>query len=51
VTIQLSSSLYVTSNMYFQVICVQAHLQAFSESGDYVLSAMTKKMKMKYNKY
>jgi hypothetical protein len=38
--------------MYFQEICgIQAHLQAFSESGDYVLSAMTEKIKTKYNKY
>jgi hypothetical protein len=52
VTMLLSGSLYVTSNMYFQEICgIQAHLQAFSESGDYVLSAMAEKMKMKYNKY
>jgi hypothetical protein len=51
VTMRLSGSLYVTSNMYFQDICgIQAHLQAFSESEDHVLSAMTKKIK-KYNKY
>jgi hypothetical protein len=44
VTMQLSDSLYVTSNMYFQEICgIQAHLQAFSESDDYVLSAMAEK--------
>jgi hypothetical protein len=52
VTIRLSGSLYVTSNMYFQEICgIQSHLQTFSESGDSVLSAMAEKMKMKYNKY
>jgi hypothetical protein len=52
VTMRLSGSLYVTYNMYFQEICgIQAHLQAFSESGDYVLSAMADKMKMTYNKY
>jgi hypothetical protein len=45
-TMRLSGSLYVTSNMYFQEICgIQAHLQAYSESGDYVLSAMMEKMK------
>jgi len=49
---RLSGSLHVTSNMYFQAICsIQAHLQAFSESGYYVLSAMAEKMKVKYNKY
>jgi hypothetical protein len=48
---QLSGSLYVTSNMYFQEICgIQAYLQAFSESGDYVLSVMVEKMNVKYNK-
>jgi hypothetical protein len=52
VTMRLSGSLYVTSNIYFQEICgIQAHLQAFSASGDYVLSVMAEKMKMKYNKY
>jgi hypothetical protein len=52
VTMRLSGSLYVTSNMYFQEICgIQSHLQAFSKSGDYVLSVMTEKMKIKYNKY
>lgn len=51
-TIWLSGSLYVTYNMYFQEICgIQAHLHAFSESVNYVLSAMTEKMKMMYNKY
>jgi len=51
VTIRLSGSLYVTFNMYFQEICgIQAHLHAFSESGDYVLIAMAEKIKMKYNK-
>jgi hypothetical protein len=49
---RLSGSLYVTSNMYFQEICgIQLHLQVYSESGDYVLSAMAEKMKTKYNKY
>lgn len=42
----------MTSNTYFQEICgIQIHLQAYSENGDYVLSAMTKKMMTKYNKY
>jgi hypothetical protein len=27
------------------------YLQAYSESGDYILSAMTEKMMTKYNKY
>jgi hypothetical protein len=52
VTMRLSGSLYVTSNMYFQDICgIQAHLKAFSESGYYVSSVMAEKMKVKYNKY
>jgi len=38
--------------MYFQEICgIQMHLQAYSESGDYILSSMAEKMLMKYNKY
>jgi uncharacterized protein YoxC len=47
----LLGSLYVTSNMYFQEICgIQANLQAFCESGDYI-ECLTEKMKMKYKKY
>jgi hypothetical protein len=38
--------------MYFQKICgIQMHLQAYSESGNYILSSMVEKMLMKYNKY
>jgi hypothetical protein len=49
---RLSGSLYVTCNMYFQKICgIQMHLQAYSESGDYILSSMIEKMLTKYNKY
>jgi hypothetical protein len=52
VTMRLSGSFYVTCNMYFQEIClIQMHLQAYSESGDYILSSMAEKMLMKYNKY
>jgi hypothetical protein len=52
VTMRLSGSLYVTCNMYFQEICgIQMHLQAYSESEDYILSSMAEKMLMKYNKY
>jgi hypothetical protein len=42
----------VTCNMYFQEIYgIQMHLQAYSESGDYILSSMVEKMLTKYNKY
>jgi len=38
--------------MYFQEICgIQMHLQAYSESNDYVLSFMMENMMSKYNKY
>jgi hypothetical protein len=51
-TLRLSGSLYVTSNMYFQEICgIQMHLDEYNENGDHVLSAMSKKMKTKFNKY
>jgi hypothetical protein len=45
-TMQLSGTLFVTSNMY-----IQMHLQAYSENNDYVLRAVAMKLKMKYIKY
>jgi hypothetical protein len=51
-TLRLSGSLYVTSNMYFQEICgIQMHLDEYNENDDHVLSAMSEKMKTKFNKY
>jgi hypothetical protein len=51
-TLQLSGSLYLTSNMYWQEICdIQMHIQLYRDSGDYVLSSMAERMMMKYNKY
>jgi hypothetical protein len=38
--------------MFFHEICgIQMHLQAYSESDDYVLSSLAEKMMSKYNKY
>jgi hypothetical protein len=52
VTMRISGSLYVTSNMYVQEVGgIQSHLQAYCESDDYVLRTMAEKMKTKYDKY
>jgi hypothetical protein len=52
VTLSLSSSLYVTSNMYFQQLCIiQNTLNDMCVSDDPIMSAMAANMKIKYDKY
>ncbi|CAL5336331.1 unnamed protein product [Camellia sinensis] len=52
VTLQLSGSLHVTSNVFFhQLVSVQSKLVQLSKNGDVVLSNMADKMKLKYDKY
>jgi hypothetical protein len=52
VTIQISGSLYSTSNRYFSVLQkVYNCLTEYCDSEDILLSTMAIKMKMKYDKY
>jgi len=52
VTIQISGSLYSTSNMYFSILQkVYNCLIGYYDSDDILLSAMAIRMKMKYDKY
>jgi hypothetical protein len=52
VTVEISGSLYSTSNIYFNILQkVYNCLMEYCDSDDYLLSSMTIKMKMKYDKY
>jgi hypothetical protein len=52
VTLKISSSMYSTSNLFFDILCsVHSCLIEYFESSDPLLSTMTKKMKVKYDKY
>jgi hypothetical protein len=49
---KIFDSLYSPSNSYFQQLYnVHKHLREYFESGDSLLSNMTKSMKVKYDKY
>jgi hypothetical protein len=51
-TVEISGSLYSTSNIYFSILQrVYNCLMEYCDSDDYLLSSMTIKMKMKYDKY
>jgi len=52
VTMQISSSLHSTSNLYFDVLfSVYSCLTKYSESSDPLLNTMVNRMKVKYDKY
>jgi hypothetical protein len=52
VTVEISGSLYSTSNIYFNILQkVYNCLMEYCDSDDYLLSSMAIKMKMKYDKY
>jgi hypothetical protein len=52
VTVEISGSLYSTSNIYFNILQnVYNCLMEYCDSDDYLLSSMVIKMKMKYDKY
>ncbi|XP_060672818.1 zinc finger BED domain-containing protein RICESLEEPER 2-like [Ziziphus jujuba] len=52
VTLKFSSSLHVISNAYFHEICsIQSQLDAWSLSGDYLLSDIANKMMRKFDNY
>lgn len=51
-TLKISGSRYVTSNIYFLEICaVAVYLKQLIANKDVVLSEMTKNMKEKFDKY
>jgi hypothetical protein len=51
VTMQISSSLHSTSNLYFDVLfSVYSCLTKYSESSDPLLNTMVNRMKVKYDK-
>jgi hypothetical protein len=52
VTLKISSSMYSTSNLFFDILCsVYSYLIEYFESSDPSLSTMANKMKVKYDKY
>jgi len=52
VTVEISGSLYSTSNIYFNILQkVYNCLMEYCDSDDYLLSSMAIKMKIKYDKY
>jgi hypothetical protein len=52
VTVQISGSLYSTSNIYFSILQkVYNCLTKYCDSDNILLSAMTIRIKMKYDKY
>jgi len=52
VTVQISDSLYLTSNRYFSILQkVYNCLIEYCDSDDILLSAMAIRMKIKYDKY
>jgi hypothetical protein len=52
VTLKISRSMYSTSNLFFDILCsVHSCLTEHSESSDPLLSTMTNRIKVKYDKY
>ncbi|KAL5737810.1 hypothetical protein ACOSP7_030571 [Xanthoceras sorbifolium] len=52
ITLKFSSSLSVTSNLFFHELCsIETELTSFAKSNDSVLSEMSSSMKSKFDKY